>query len=1759
MGTCSLSNLDLACDKLNDAFLRTEPFSLIKGHINTFQLKIPWTRILQESIEIRIDGIELWLIMEDCTEERLRSPQPPEPNPLDETLPEELYDTKVDVFKKIVNKILLNMTIDVTRIKVRLFKNMKDLKRYESMEDVSFSDEAHPGILMKIGRFSVKKKKTEANLLKSSCFFLDEIEDYFIDLWEVSLHLIEDPSEEKPGLYSNVSLKGKETFPYPSISYPGTLMVVSGGCSIHIQKKKLSDEVVRLNVEIGAIEFSLDPIEIGVLSDFGEKLAGYIERKKELTKDVVSVKEEVPLQRNRSLSHIEKTPSSEGKEAKITRKLSNTNTKPMETTNSNNTPNTLNTSIRLLKEPSTAKPKAQSIEPKTDLLGVIIYDYLKKENNNPEFTIQLFEKPNISQMSPNPKPQETSKKQPINPPPIAISEEQLFLNQAEVFLANKKPNPQHHFKFDLSLKKLSFVLLGSPRNHHHQDQFARPWLFSIDPYLQNQNSMGSEQKKQLKYNIQLPSDSMQALITEISLRSRSQNEIKGTVGKLKVFLVKMQEDSNLERSLIGDDSEIFQSAQSSINMSFLQPRKIERKLVFFKRKHPVFIKEVLRVSHNKAKPKFLMKDAIKSQGALIERPVGLMFFGEASKQRPDFSVSFSFKPNEKGLEIKTSPIFISLDLFKLSFLINFMSLIPRASTNLRESTLNINLNKSVSMSRHIPHRKPEKSQEISINVSCDRLSIDFEDWNLIIQEPILSKPPLFGFVKTSFTSVSLSLVKRTLQSPDVDCFPLVIVDTEETLSRRNSVFFETESNSNERSLDEENKEFAEGKYQEIIAKKNKFGVFIANMKVFGYLDCLWALNQSLRGFQSKFEKFSMILEQKPQEPQKSQLAFSILLDKISLYLNSDQIKPNIFEIQSFRLRDYTPSEDSLSKSILLRLVQSQIFAMPNNHHYSIAIEDLILIDHQTQKVALDCPLKLVQGSDCQDRRKTLGVFNDRLKDVERLEGVLVYKQGVFQSNRNSENIEFFRDFRTLSSQTAGFKAKISNNGAKIQLELKGLVVKMGVLSQFLKSRIEKLIGVFENKAEEVKGEKQVLTRKYNYLDMNLSINDAVLDCFPHYTPKDVLNNPELFNFKMTDLDPKKQGNFYFNTRSAVLLNGFKLELTLGDSGIEKLDLKLEKIKACLLQFFDFDVWTNPLIFSENSKELGVFYDTLLENMGFMPILEVTQIECVLKPSKSLVLGLISLDSCSDSLKILNRHIASVLLCLSNEKLVANRLEKLNDKNLKEKLPSEKKSTIKKKDSFIVIDEQELMEEESNEKEAQDTILRFRSTIAQGFLHCFQKPKEILIDSFKLSINSLNVNLYDGSDFDFLIRDKAFEQQEVQSKAEEKHEKTMELVIVEDYFTNDNLKKQAKVSTKKQEPSYRKRNKIRCLQRHVSIQCEDAILSYFEFEESRFKLAFSIESFEITDNINNSNIKKIVIEDRSKDPELEKEEFLSLEIVGDKKARDAHICLKSGDLKLFFNGVNLEFLIGFFGADGNREVEELYWMNEYYGQNERNKGGEKSVDFFASHPNLYSWDKKHENSDEEGPEKDSEIKIGLIYVEEFQLTVDYDANFCNLNKVLENKLNLINIGNINSLRLLFKQIHLREESLGPELLLKILDTYKNDIILNQKPNILKKLPYINNLFNVLEGFGNIFYIPYRAAIQGGSIERGVLQGIGSFAKAVSIESLNFTELLAKGLGIGLSQLGVERKKKGRFFDGVLERVRGKIDPNEQEKKGEKYKN
>ena len=58
--------------------------------------------------------------------------------------------------------------------------------------------------------------------------------------------------------------------------------------------------------------------------------------------------------------------------------------------------------------------------------------------------------------------------------------------------------------------------------------------------------------------------------------------------------------------------------------------------------------------------------------------------------------------------------------------------------------------------------------------------------------------------------------------------------------------------------------------------------------------------------------------------------------------------------------------------------------------------------------------------------------------------------------------------------------------------------------------------------------------------------------------------------------------------------------------------------------------------------------------------------------------------------------------------------------------------------------------------------------------------------------------------------------------------------------------------------------------------------------------------------------------------------------------------------------------------------------------------------------------------------------------------------------------------------------------------------------------------------------------------------------------MTIEGLNLTEIIGKGVGFGLKKLGIEGKKKRGFMPGFIDKARGIIDPEENIKKEEKYK-
>lgn len=130
---------------------------------------------------------------------------------------------------------------------------------------------------------------------------------------------------------------------------------------------------------------------------------------------------------------------------------------------------------------------------------------------------------------------------------------------------------------------------------------------------------------------------------------------------------------------------------------------------------------------------------------------------------------------------------------------------------------------------------------------------------------------------------------------------------------------------------------------------------------------------------------------------------------------------------------------------------------------------------------------------------------------------------------------------------------------------------------------------------------------------------------------------------------------------------------------------------------------------------------------------------------------------------------------------------------------------------------------------------------------------------------------------------------------------------------------------------------------------------------------------------------------------------------------------------------------------------------------------------------------------------------------------------NLSQVFENKLQIINIGNIKDLELNFKTIILRGEEQN-EIVDKIINIWKNDIIYFQKPNIIKRLPYLHNAFNLIEGVTNLFYLPFCQIKIGGDVEKGMLMGIKGFTKAVKTESMNLTEAVANTLTFGFDKIG-----------------------------------
>lgn len=100
------------------------------------------------------------------------------------------------------------------------------------------------------------------------------------------------------------------------------------------------------------------------------------------------------------------------------------------------------------------------------------------------------------------------------------------------------------------------------------------------------------------------------------------------------------------------------------------------------------------------------------------------------------------------------------------------------------------------------------------------------------------------------------------------------------------------------------------------------------------------------------------------------------------------------------------------------------------------------------------------------------------------------------------------------------------------------------------------------------------------------------------------------------------------------------------------------------------------------------------------------------------------------------------------------------------------------------------------------------------------------------------------------------------------------------------------------------------------------------------------------------------------------------------------------------------------------------------------------------------------------ENEEKMSFKTFSMDSFKVVINYEPLYQNLTLVMENPMHFINIGPINGLELKFKRI-LLEDWETQEVLGYCMEVWGYDIRANQKGDIIKRLPYINNVVGVME--------------------------------------------------------------------------------------------
>ena len=645
--------------------------------------------------------------------------------------------------------------------------------------------------------------------------------------------------------------------------------------------------------------------------------------------------------------------------------------------------------------------------------------------------------------------------------------------------------------------------------------------------------------------------------------------------------------------------------------------------------------------------------------------------------------------------------------------------------------------------------------------------------------------------------------------------------------------------------------------------------------------------------------------------------------------------------------------------------------------------------------------------------------HENTKMEEKSPMILSEKHSVF-SEMVEENQEILME---KSSKTEVF---INLNG----IHFKPMLLNLLELPEFL-SFFSKFANFFEN-AEKIDKNKPKELICYEIL-----LNNVILDIFPIKIEKKPQNSINFIEFA--------------DSRSVFSIKDLKISIESSIFSIYSSSIKLfflQNAKKTLVSKEFLHIYQD---LHDSKHILHSFHDTILDKLGFKPLIELISLSYSSIKPITIKIKDIFIDIAKDTILYIEPHYNSVK----------------NIKNLYEKLKNA--ANIPQNKPLIIIKEDldEALQTKDIENQEKTIKSLYNQLEEEVFIEDCEEnkifdEKDIELDIiWNLHIDSIILKLFPEVDFEGISEEEAWEIEKEavlfrkigqRSYLEEKyinfnenisflyenHKSLMDVYQINHFDLNKNLQKSKKI------PFFSKINP-RNYRKSIKIKVKDLKTQFSKgksLENPMFSLIFSVKDVKIFDQMN----KKIIGKGLN-----DKDLFTSeIKFIQNDKILKQNIA-ENADFIIPFNRIAIHSSITEICIRLNPLI--LTFLQEF-------------ID--------YSIDKPSNNNEKQ---KDEEISTNIaknlikvdFSINTFKILIDYEPNYHNLAYILQNPLQLINIGPIKDLELKFKKIKLFDWEIEKTLNYCI-EVWTYDIRTNQKAEIVKKLPYLSNICWV---FGKFF--------------------------------------------------------------------------------------